>query len=86
MYCLVQRVNWLRAKARVTRWTEQFTIICDQMGNTIRFFRYREKEWLNRATRRDAQSDGHRAYAYMQADMWAFLAQRAETKFGVNAV
>jgi len=81
---LVQRVNWLRAKARVDRWAEELVMVQDQMGNTIRFFKRRSVEWLARAE--NSWHPGHICYAHQQADMWQGLAEKAITKFGNNAV
>jgi hypothetical protein len=56
------------------------------MSNTIRYFQYKEAEWLRRAERNNIQTEGHRCYAYKQADVWKTLARRAQMKFGSNAV
>lgn len=53
------------------------------MGNTIRYFQWKEQQWLTRAT--DSQGPGHVAYSYQQAEMWKALARKAEDKFGSNA-
>jgi hypothetical protein len=60
-------------------------MICDQMGNTIRYFKYREAEWLRQAEKEGIQSEGHKCYAYEQANIWDDLAKRAEKTFGSNA-
>jgi len=59
-------------------------MVQDQMGNTIRYFEYRQTEWLERAAR-DPISEGQRCYAYQQADVWESLARRSKEKFGDNA-
>jgi hypothetical protein len=82
---LVEQVNYLRAKARVDRWNEDRIMIQDQMGNTIRYFQRMEAQWLQRAERTEQQSEGHRCYAYQQADIWSSLAQRAVKSFRKNA-
>lgn len=81
---VVERVNWLRAKARFDRWTEEFTAIRDQMGNTIRSFQNMQDKWLERAERAEQQSEGHKYYAYLQADVWGSLASRVKVAFGNN--
>jgi len=77
---LVERVSWLRAKARQDRWEEEVTLVQDQMGNTVRFFEFRQQEWLARASGLPI-TQGHRCYAYEQADLWGALAQRAKRTF-----
>ena len=54
------------------------------MGNTIRYFNWRQEQWLSRAGTHNGP--GHVAYAYQQADMWKALADKAQEKFGTNAV
>jgi len=55
------------------------------MGNTIRFFEFRESEWLQSA-QDSSVNKGHQCYAYRQADIWMSLARRVKEKFGTNAV
>lgn len=82
---IVERVTWLRAKARYDRSREAKTHICDQMGNTIRGFRYLENKWMMRAEIKNILSPGHQAYAYEQAATWKSLAERAQRTFGSDA-
>ena len=60
-------------------------MIQDQMGNTIHGFTHRNAEWLERAERTEQQSEGHKCYAYWQADIWESLRCRVEKAFGNNA-
>lgn len=81
---LVERVTWLREKARLDRSHEAITTVKDHMGNTIRFFKTMKSQWKERAERSPI-SQGHRCYAYKQVYIWGSLAKRAEEKFGQNA-
>jgi hypothetical protein len=83
----VYRVNWLRAKARCTRWYEEHIMVKTEMGNTLRFYRKRASEWDKRAEKSDSQGlMGHACYARRQTSMWRALAARADSAFGINAV
>ncbi|KAG1818960.1 hypothetical protein DFJ58DRAFT_850222 [Suillus subalutaceus] len=42
------RVNWLKAKARWSRWQEELSLVRHEMGWTINWFKYHEKEWDRR--------------------------------------
>jgi hypothetical protein len=55
------------------------------MGNTIRGFTHRTVEWLERAERTEQRTEGHRCYAYQQADIWESLRSRVEKAFRNNA-
>ena len=54
------------------------------MGNTIRFFEFKQAEWIEAAEQKSS-TDGHRCFAYQQADIWKSLGERAKGKFGSNA-
>ncbi|KAJ7315613.1 hypothetical protein DFH08DRAFT_661636, partial [Mycena albidolilacea] len=41
----IYRVNWLRAKARVARWTEEKNIIAHEMRWTVNSFKYFSETW-----------------------------------------
>lgn len=55
------------------------------MGNTLRSFEHMEADWLRRAERSEQENEGHRCYAYQQADIWNSMAKRAEKRFGQYA-
>jgi hypothetical protein len=55
------------------------------MGNTIRSFQKMKGQWLERAEKTEQQSEGHKYYAYHQADVWESLACRVTKAFGINA-
>jgi hypothetical protein len=83
---LVYRVNWLRAKARYTRWEEEHNLIPHEMQWTVSYFQYREKEWWERKARiapDDGRSPGLHAYASKQAGMWKAFSEDAMSRFRV---
>ncbi|KAG1830059.1 hypothetical protein F4604DRAFT_1695666 [Suillus subluteus] len=68
------RVNWLKAKARYDRWSEELKLVQHEMFWTISWFRTQEERWRVRAD--ESIKNGNRAYAERQASMWAeFSAQ-----------
>lgn len=78
----VYRVNWLRAKARVERWSEESKFVPNEMRWTFNFYRKRRQEWEERARKsEEAGRIGHACYAWEQEDMWDQLAQDAKESF-----
>ncbi|KAG1808390.1 uncharacterized protein BJ212DRAFT_1280762, partial [Suillus subaureus] len=73
------RVNWLKAKARWSRWQEELSLVRHEMGWTINWFKYHQKEWNRRWQK--VTRPGHQAYAYQQVLMWRRFAQDAEKAF-----
>ncbi len=85
--CIVYRVNWLRAKARYTRWEEEHNMVRHEMKWTIKYFQYQEQQWDRR---RSAITDsaigavGLRCYAAKQAGQWRRFAEQAKARFIVE--
>ncbi|KAJ7231588.1 hypothetical protein B0H12DRAFT_1029416 [Mycena haematopus] len=76
------RINWLRAKARVSRWKEEQTIVAHEMQWTINSFKYFREKWIERAQVAESASEaGLQAYAQKQTNLWEGLAKRAEEMF-----
>ncbi|KAG0703425.1 hypothetical protein DFH29DRAFT_874531 [Suillus ampliporus] len=73
------RVNWLKAKARWSRWQEELSLVRHEMGWTINWFKYHQNEWERRG--RQATRPGHKAYAYQQVLMWGRFVEDAEKTF-----
>jgi hypothetical protein len=68
---LVYRVNWLRAKARRDRWSEELQIVRHEMRWTVLWFEHQMKEWQNRLDESVKENKpGHIAYAEKQVAMW----------------
>ncbi|KAG1906569.1 uncharacterized protein F5891DRAFT_901580, partial [Suillus fuscotomentosus] len=57
--------NWLKAKARYDRWSEELKLVQHEMCWTVWWFQKQESEWRARAD--ESIKNGHRAYAEKQA-------------------
>ena len=75
---LVYRVNYLRAKARYERWSEESKLIPREMRWTMLFFNNRAVEWDRLS--KDA-TPGKICYARRQAAMWRGFQTQALTDF-----
>ncbi|KAG1828201.1 hypothetical protein EV424DRAFT_1344918 [Suillus variegatus] len=73
------RVNWLKAKARYDRWSEELKLVQHEMCWTVWWFQKQESEWRARAD--ESIKNGHRAYAEKQASMWAEFAAEGMKSF-----
>lgn len=79
---LVYRVNWLRAKARQDRWSEELQIVRHEMKWTILWFQHQIKEWKDRLKRSVQENEkGHIAYAEKQVAMWKMFVREGECGF-----
>jgi hypothetical protein len=71
-------VEWSKAKARAARWSEEVTLLAEEMRRVLQFLVWRKNWWLDQGQQReDARSDikeGLMAYAAKQA---AILQQMA---------
>jgi hypothetical protein len=80
----VNRVTWLRAKARWDRCSEQKkTVEMEMIWSYLGLLR-RCHDW--RARRQTEQSRGMQAYAAKQEATWNGLAMRAWNEFGVQRI
>ena len=77
-------MNWLRAKARYSRWEEEYKVVRNEMVWTVNYFQYRKRQWEER---RIAVSDdgevntGLQCYTTKQAGLWRRFAEEATAKF-----
>jgi hypothetical protein len=76
---LVYRINWLRARAKKTRWAEEAALIPKEMGWTVNFFNNKVCQWEELQT--GSLTNGQRAYASKQCAMWRQLGERATVLF-----
>jgi len=76
---IVYRINWLRAHAKKSRWTEESLLIPMEMKWTVNFFTNKAKEWQDIETA--SLTKGPRAYASKQCAMWRQLAERSIVLF-----
>lgn len=78
----VYRVNWLRAKARFDRWSEELIIVGHEMRWTVAWFEHQRGEWLKRTRKREVESNpGKKAYAEKQIAMWEMFVEEAKRGF-----
>ncbi len=72
-------MNWLRAKARLTRWDEELQLVLHEMDWTVNWLKRKVTEWKELAGR--ALESHMVAYVEQQASDWEYLALQAETSF-----
>ena len=77
----VYRVNWLRARARARRRSEEKEIVVKEMEWVIGSFRYMGGLWKERAEKMGNEKSGHRAYAMRETERWNRWAGIAKTEF-----
>ena len=75
----VYKVNWLRAKARYNRWSEELKLVEREMDWTVLAFQYYGKLWHRGAVgcAGKVEKRGHYAYALQQENMWIDWARKA---------
>lgn len=66
-----RRMLWLRAHARMCRWSEEAVIVPLEMAQTVRSFERKADQWRQWAD--SAESPGHKAYAHAQQKMWQYF-------------
>ena len=80
---LVYRVSWLRAKARFSRWSEEFRLVGYEMQWSVKWFWWKEEQWRKRL--RDVTDEerppGLNCYCHKQIVLWGALADQAQAKF-----
>jgi hypothetical protein len=77
-------VNWLRAKARVDRWTEEEMLVKHEMCWTINWFKNRAELWAKRYKKGDGDlPPGHKSYAAKQEKLWNMFLKKASEKFNL---
>jgi hypothetical protein len=75
-------VSWLRAKARFSRWSEEFRLVEYEMQWTFNWFRWKERQWRMRLNDiEDERPPGLDGYCHKQVVLWGSLADQAETQF-----
>lgn len=75
----VQRVNWLRQRAKTDRWDEQYELVQEEMKQTVRSFEWKVRMWQTLSV--GTVTNGQRAYARRQAHVWQSLADEARREF-----
>lgn len=80
---LVHRVNWIRAKSRVERWTEEVTLLEAEMEWYKNFMFHAAEEAKKRANL--SLTDGQRAAAFRQEDVWRRFALEGQRVFDAKS-
>ncbi|KAK6985142.1 CxC2 domain-containing protein [Favolaschia claudopus] len=84
------RVEWSRALARKTRWSEEVMLLREEMRRVLRYLGWQSEWWRSNAgLRTDVSSEtvaGIRAYALKQAAWHDRLAEFFRTKWNVPAI
>ncbi|KAG5635034.1 hypothetical protein H0H81_012645 [Sphagnurus paluster] len=73
------RVHYLRARARMNRWEEEYELLQHEMDWTSRFFKRQFSIWIQRAYQ--TPHLGARAHALRKASMWAEFKYQADSRF-----
>lgn len=91
------KVEWMKMRARVMRWREEYTIVQEEMRRVLAWFEWRATWWEAQATQRgNGNGDilhGVSAYAFKQAAITLHIAARCAAdwlpelaKAGINPV
>jgi hypothetical protein len=76
----VQRVSWLKARARYERWKEELQMVKHEMVWTTLWFKHLEQNWD--VHYKSSEKPRQKAYAAKQKDVWQRFRIKAEEKFG----
>jgi hypothetical protein len=83
----VQRVNWLRAKARANRWSEELKIVKKEMEWTMNWLDKQAKQWMSRGQKSQGEGlRGHECYAEKQQVLWVTMLEQAKRAFSTRIV
>lgn len=64
-------MQWLEARAKVARADEEYEIVVEEMGRTLRFFDHMVAKWLLFAV--NSQSKGRAAFSHKRAALFQRL-------------
>ncbi|KAF9023545.1 hypothetical protein BDZ89DRAFT_955582, partial [Hymenopellis radicata] len=83
------RIEWAKALARKTRWTEEVEILKEEMRRVLRSLRFEEQRWMFRAEKdyhglRLEEIAGRKAYARRQARDRRRVRESFETLWGMT--
>lgn len=78
-------MHWLRARALLQRWKEEFILVGYEMGWTVNFYLHQSQIWTNRKAYADSMGDcGAAAYAARKISTYQLVASTLDARF--NAV
>ena len=75
---LVYRVNWLRAKSRRDRWTEEFELLTSEMTWVKLYYDKQAETWKERAIATTHNQGNATYYALKQQNTWELFRSQAE--------
>lgn len=78
---LVFRVHWLKARAQLKRWQEEFRKLRNEMVWVVTFFEFQGRNWTSWVKSNVQLTPGQLAYAARQQRMWCMLAADASIRF-----
>lgn len=88
--CLAVRREYLKARARKHRWTEEVLLLIEEMRRVLRFLDWRANWWRDREFQWEGLdnevSDGLRAYALRQAATYSSIAANFQRKWAQTDV
>ncbi|KAJ3529892.1 hypothetical protein NMY22_g8804 [Coprinellus aureogranulatus] len=78
-----RKIEWAKTRARSLRYQEEVQIVREEMKRTLRFFKWKERQWLDRAVAKEAavrlagmgdipdpeHAEGLKAYSQRQASL-----------------
>jgi hypothetical protein len=80
LHIAVQRIHWLRARAQWYRWKEETQLVQYEMQWTVRYFLHESQTWKDQSINPNV-SDGAKAYAARQSNIWYGRAAAADIYF-----
>lgn len=86
-----RKIEWAKSRARARRYQEEIQIVGEEMKRTLRFFKWKESKWRERAFAMSMSGsaitpehdEGLRAYADRQAKLCRALHDKCEAKWRV---
>ncbi|KAJ7581288.1 hypothetical protein C8J56DRAFT_793853 [Mycena floridula] len=83
------RLQWLRARARANRWSEELLLLIEEMRRVLETFSWQANWWKQQQNRRNVEpslSEGLNAYAKRQAALKEELSRRFQYLWRFNSL
>lgn len=78
---LVVRAYWFRVRAVLARWTEEISLLTEEMKRVLRYFQHYEALWRTRAENGNPVCRGYASYCYRQAEHFHNLTVQSQEFF-----